>query len=286
MSRIIFGGSSCEVLAREVGSDLELGVLTIRKFPDGERYIRIESEVEGKECIVIQSTNRPQDENILELLGVLSTLRDLEAKRIIAVVPFYGYGRQDKRFTPGECVTAKTIAQLIQLYSDEFITINIHKEHILDFFEISSCNLDAGPLLGRYFKNYDMKDPLVIGPDKGALKLAKTVAKECECAYDYLEKKRIGPGNVEMKPREVDVKGRDVVLVDDIIDSGGTMLEAMKKLKVAGASNILIGCIHPVLTGNIITRLYSYGAKKVVATNTIPTQISEISVASLIRSSL
>jgi ribose-phosphate pyrophosphokinase len=286
MGRVVFGGSSCEVLAREVGSDAEIGSLTLKKFPDGERYIKIETDVQGSECIVVQSICRPQDENLWELLSILSTLRDLEAEKIVSVVPYYGYGRQDKRFNPGECLTAKVVAQHIQLHSDEFLTINLHHSHILDFFDIPSKELDASSLLGNYFKEKGLKKPTVVAPDEGAQRLAKAVADKLNCEADYLEKTRLGPGEVEMKPKTLDVKGKEVILVDDIIDSGGTMFEAMKMLKARGAEDIWIGCVHPVLTGNIVTRLYAAGARDVVATNTIPSQISRISVAPLIKDAL
>lgn len=288
MGRVVFGGSTCQVLAMEIAreADFEAGYLTIKKFPDGERYLRIESDVEGKECIVVQSTCRPQDKNVLELLSILDTLRDLGAEKIISVVPYYGYSRQDKSFNPGECISSKTIAKHIQLNSDAFFTVNIHQKHVLDFFEIPAEELDATPLLGEYYKTLGLETPVVVAPDKGAKALAEGVAKVLGCDTDYLKKKRLGPGRVEVKPKEVEVQGSDMIIVDDIIDSGGTMLEAMKMLKAQGAEEVFIGCIHPVLTGNITTRLYSAGAADVVATNTIPSQISRVSVSPLIAKAL
>lgn len=285
---VIFGGSSCQALAKEIGDELnlELGQLTIKRFPDGEHYLRIESDVKGKDCVVVQSTCRPQDANIIELLTILETLKELGAGKISTVVPYFGYGRQDKSFNPGEAVSARIMAKHIQLNSDSFFTVNIHQRHILDFFRIPSFELDASLLLGDYFKTYGLEAPVVIGPDQGANKLAEGVAKVLGCDFDYLEKKRLGPGDVEMKPKKLDVANKDILLVDDMIDSGGTMIEAIKMLKAQNASNVLIGCIHPVLTGNIITRLFATGAVDVVATNTIPSQISFITVSSLIANAL
>jgi ribose-phosphate pyrophosphokinase len=282
--RIIFGGSTCQSLAREVAGEAgcQLGQLTIKWFPDGERYLCVDTDVKGKDCIVIQSTSRPQDANVMELLQLLDTLKENGAAKVTTVVPYFGYGRQDKCFKRGENLTSKTIAKHIELNSDAFYSINIHKKHIIDFFKIPATELDAAPILGEYFKTHELEAPVVIGPDEGAERLAKRVADVIGCSFDYLEKKRFGPGQVEMKPKKIDVAGKDVILVDDIIDSGGTMIEAIKMLEAGGAVNILIGTIHPVLTGNIIARLFSNGAADVVATNTINSQVSYLTVSTLI----
>lgn len=286
--RIIFGGSTCQTLAREVVGELgsSLGTLTVKWFPDGERYVRVESDVKGKDCIVIQSTSRPQDANVMELLQILDTLKENGAANVTTVVPYFGYGRQDKVFKPGENVMSKTIAKHIDMNSDEFYTVNIHKKHITDFFNISATELDAAPILGEYFKSYGLKAPVVIGPDEGAERLAKGVADIIGCPFDHLQKTRLGPGEVEMKPQNIDVNGKDVILVDDIIDSGGTIVEAIKMLRARGAASTLVGTIHPVLTGNVITRLFSSGAVDLIATNTINSQISYLTVSALIAEAL
>jgi len=288
MGEIIFGGSTCQSLAREVAGEVGcgLGKLTIKWFPDGERYVRIESDVKGKDCIVIQSTSRPQDANIMELLQLLDTLKENGAANVVTVVPYFGYGRQDKVFNPGENVPSKTIAKHIELNSDAFYTINVHQKHIMDFFKIPATELDASPILGEYFKTYKLESPVVIGPDEGAERLAKGVAKVIGCPFDYLQKTRLGPGKVETKPKNIDAKGKNIIIVDDIIDSGGTMAEAMKMLQSRGAASILMGTVHPVLTGNIIARLFSDGAADIVATNTINSQISYLTVSALIAEAL
>jgi len=260
--------------------------MEVKDFPDGEMYVRVDTGVEGEDCVVIQSTSRPQGRNLFELLAVLETLKDLGAGKVSAVVPYYGYGRQDRRFMEGECITSKVIAEHVQLHCDEFYTVNVHKEAVMDFFRIPAHNLDAAAILGTYFKEMDLEDPIVVGPDMGAEEMAEKVGAILDCDWDCLEKKRLGPGQVEMKPKGVETAGKDIVIVDDIIDSGGTMLTALKTLKAKHASSVSIACIHPVLTGNIITRLYAAGARTVAATDTIPSQISEISVAPLIADAL
>lgn len=285
---IVFGGSACQTLAKEVADELnfQLGLLSVKKFPDGERYLRVESEVKDRECVVIQSTCAPQDANIVELLTIQETLRDLGAGKISTVVPYYGYGRQDKSFNPGEAVTSRTIAKHLQVNSDAFYTINVHDEAVLKYFTIPAANLDASQALGEYFKTYEMEAPIVIAPDEGAVKLAEGVAKVMGCNFDYLEKTRLAPGSVEMKPKNLSVSEKDIIIVDDIIDSGSTILEAVKMLKAQNAKSVLIGCVHPVLSGSVITKLFATGAIDVVATNTIPSQISFITVASLIANAL
>lgn len=284
MTEIIFAGSECQALAKEVADEMEvtLGNSTIKNFPDGEMYVRIESDVKGKKCAVVQSTSRPHNSNLVELLIMLDTLKELGAREVTAVVPYFGYGRQDKSFNLGEAVTARTAARHIQLNADRFLTINLHKKSILEFFKIPAEAIDASSVLGEYFKTHNLEKPVVIGPDKGATELAGSVAKVIGCEFDYLEKERIGPANVRMKPKKLDIGEKDVILIDDIIDSGNTVLETVKMLRAQNANSILIGCVHPVLTGNIVTRLFATGATDIVATNTIQSQISYITVSSLI----
>jgi ribose-phosphate pyrophosphokinase len=288
MVDILFPGSVCQVLGREVADEIgvEIGEVTIKTFPDGERYLRVHSEVKGLECAVVQSTSRPQDGNILELITMLETLRDLGASRVVAVVPYMAYGRQDKQFLPGEALSSRVVAKHISMGCDEVITVNIHEEHILDFFTVKATNLDASPVLGDYFRCHELDSPLVIAPDQGAQYIAREVASRVKGDHDYLVKHRLAPGKVEMTPKRLAVDGKDVVLVDDMIDSGSTMLEAIKILREQGASSVLVGCVHPVLTGNVVARLFTTGAVDVVATNTIPSEISFITVSGLLSQAL
>lgn len=288
MADLVFGGTTCQALAKEVAGEIqaEIGRLTVRRFPDGEVFVRVDSDVKGLSCAVIQSTSKPQDSNIFELLVLLETLKELGAEEVTTVVPYFGYGRQDKAFKEGEGVSARVFAKHVEMHSDKFYTINIHEDDILKFFKIPAQGLDASSSLGEYFKTYELQDPIVIGPDDGAGRLASGVAKVLGCEYDTLEKKRIGPGQVEIKPKKLAVEEKDIFLVDDMIDSGGTMLEAMVILMNQKARNVLVGCVHPVLTGNVVSRLFAAGAVDVVATNTISSEISFITVSGIITSVL
>ena len=281
---IVFGGSSCQVLGKEVsdGLGVDFGSLFVKKFPDGELYLRVDSEVKGEDVVVVQSISKPHGENLWELLLLLDTLKDLGCGKITTVVPYYGYGRQDKVFNRGEALSSRAIAQHIQLNSDEFLTINLHEKHILDFFTIPSRELDATPLLGEYYGSFDLDCPLVLAPDSGALQLAEGVSKGLGADCNHLEKNRLEPCKVETKSKNVNAKGRDVIIVDDMIDSGGTIVEALKILKDQGAGDIYVSCVHPLFTGNVMGRLFSSGAVDIVATNTINSQVSFVTVSSLI----
>jgi ribose-phosphate pyrophosphokinase len=285
-SMIVFGGSSSLVLAEEVAKRLgcELGTATVKRFPDGEQFIKIESSVEGEDVVVIQSTSRPHDASLMELFFMMDALRDLDAK-ITAVIPYYGYGRQDRAFEPGEAVSAKTVARLIQVSAEKVLTINPHKEHILDYFDIPVRSLDAAPLIGGYFKDKTLGHPVVVAPDAGSRDLAQRVADLMGCRCENCEKKRLGPGKVVTSAENLSLNGDDVIIADDIIDSGGTIVEAAKALRSRGAGSIRVACIHPVLTGNASQRILEH-ADELVATNTIKTECSKISVASLIADAL
>ncbi len=284
MEWLVVGGSASQALAGEVAERLNLSVLgcIIKRFPDGELYLKFEEDVSDKGFIVIQSTCKPQDSNIIELVFIQETLKDLGAKKIITIVPYFGYGRQDRRFESGEALSSKIVAKLIGESTDYFMTVNPHKDHILDFFKIPAKSLDASQLIGERFKG---EVDFVLAPDRGAVDIARSVASVLGAEFDYLEKKRIAPGVAETSYKELSVDGKNVLIVDDIIDSGGTIVNAVKAVRNS-AKNIYVACIHAVLSVNAVTRIYSAGVKRIVSTNTIPSQISEISVAPLISDAL
>ena len=285
---LIFPGTSCKELGSKIAKNggIKLGLITKKNFHDGELYLRIESDVSNKHCIVVQSISYPQDSNFMELITIIDTLKDIGASRVTAVVPYFGYGRQDKRFKPGEAISSKIIAKHLSLDIDEFITVNIHEDKILDFFDKPAFNLDSSHLLGDYFKTRDVTSPIIVSPDRGALKIATDVSKVIKCPFDYLEKTRLGPGKVQIKPKNLEVKDRDVIIVDDMIDSGNTMIEAIKLLNKQGPGDIYVGCIHPVFNNNVISKFLSLGVTDVVSTDTISSPKSLITVSSLITEAL
>lgn len=293
MVDIILGGSSAQVLAIKIGRLLKAPVLLpeIKRFPDGEKYVRITEDVNGKTVAVIQSFYHQPDEFLIEYFLMVDTLKDLGAKRVLGVVPYFAYARQDERFKPGEAVSFRIVTKLIEeVGTDEIYTVDTHLhrvEQLTEVFRIPAHNLTAVPLLAQYIKkNFELTDLIVIGPDEEAEQWAKVAAKELEAEYDVLEKERLGPSEVRIKTRELDVKNRDVVIVDDIISTGGTMVEAIKMLKEHGAKNIIAACTHPILVQNALTKIYQAGVLAVVGTDTVPSSISFVSVAPVIAEAL
>lgn len=280
---MIIGGSASQKLAAKVAWDLgeNLSPIETRRFPDGERYIRIKGEV-PKEVVVIQSTGYPQDENLMELFLILKNLKSLGVERIRVVIPYFGYGRQERRFKSGEAVSAVIVAELLEAAgASEIYSINLHEKNIKEFFNIPVHEISAMPMIANYISE-QIDDPMIIGPDKGALGFAEEISGILKCDCDYLEKTRISPEKVEMKPKNLDVKGRDVVIIDDIISTGGTIVSASRILNDLGANKVLVGCVHPILVEDALLKIFAAGVDDVFATDTLKSDVSTISVAPLV----
>lgn len=280
---MIIGGSASQKLAAKVAWDLgeNLSPIETRRFPDGERYIRIKGEV-PKEVVVIQSTGYPQDENLMELFLLLKNLKSLGVERTRVVIPYFGYGRQERRFKSGEAVSAVIVAELLEAAgASEIYSINLHEKNIKKFFNIPVYEISAMPMIANYI-NEQIDDPMIIGPDKGALGFAEEISGILKCDCDYLEKIRISPEKVEMKPKNLDVQGRDVVIIDDIISTGGTIVSASRILNDLGANKVLVGCVHPILVEDALLKIFAAGVDDVFATDTLKSDVSTISVAPLL----
>jgi len=277
-------GSASQTLSYEISRSGGLDLLEVerRVFPDGELLVRIkdEEEVSGEEILVVQSTPYPQERNLMELLQLIDSSISMGAERVIALVPYLCYSRQDKRFRQGEPLSSRIVVDSIfSAGADELITVNIHEEGILRGKRAKS--LRAEPEIGRYFSG-KLDDPLVLAPDKGAIEIAKAVSKEMKSDYSYLEKERnLETGEISVKG-EVNAEGRDVLIVDDMISTGGTVIEAARISESMGAKRIMVSCIHPVLVQDALLRIYSSGVERVVSTNTIEREVSEISIHELI----
>ncbi|MCC7551543.1 MAG: ribose-phosphate diphosphokinase [Methanobacterium sp.] len=284
---MIIGGSSSQKLAANIAHEMDdvLCPLESRKFPDGERYIRIKGDVE-EGVIVVQSTGYPQDENLMELFLILKTIRSMGITNIRTVIPYFGYGRQEKRFNPGEAVSADVVCDLIQYAgASEVYSINLHENSICDLFNIPTYNLSAMPTIAQYVED-NVDDPVIVAPDKGALGFAQEISNLLNCESDYLEKIRISPEKVETKPKNLDVDGRDVVIIDDIISTGGTIVNACGILKEHGARRIVVSCVHPVLVEDALLKIFAAGAHDVVGTDTLKSEVSNVSVARLVADAL
>ena len=298
---MIIGGSASQDLAAHVARELgeELCYVETKKFPDGERYLRINGEL-SDEVTVIQSTGYPQDENLMELLFIIANLKDLGVKKVRVVVPYMGYARQEKRFNPGETISAKIICELIESAgADEFITFNIHEACVLNFFNIPARNISAMPAIAEFLDKSDKDNLLVIAPDKGAYGFAQEISEIIGCDCTYLTKVRLGPDKVETKIVDVRcdsesentvnvdaVKGKHAIIIDDIIATGGTIVNAINILIQYGASSIDVCCVHPILTNNGATRIYAAGANKIIGTNSLSSDTSRVSIAKSIADAL
>jgi ribose-phosphate pyrophosphokinase len=278
---MIIGGPASQLLAGRVAaiSGDTLALCDYRAFPDGEAYTQVISELDD-EVVIIQST--PSDRDIVHLLQLLDVCRD---RKVTLVIPYYGYARQDKIFKPGEPMAARAVAAALNSFMKEqgrIYLVNIHAKTILSHFSCPAANLDATPLLADKVKSLDLKDPVVISPDKGALAMAQTAAAYLGAECDYLEKTRHSGTEVSMAPKEMDVRGRDVVIFDDMIATGGTMATAITLLKKQGAEKVYLAAVHPVLTGAAVLKLCRSGVEAVLATDTLDKAVSTVSVASLI----
>jgi ribose-phosphate pyrophosphokinase len=281
----VIAGSASELLAGRLAKVLGCTLIKPerRRFPDSETYLRIPEEVKGEHVIVVQSTSSPANDNLIELSLLLSAAKDLGAGRVTAVVPYFGYARQDKRFKPGEAISVRTVCKIIESAgADDMFTVDIHEDEIIKNFAIPAYNLSAMPLIGRYLAKLNLCAPVVLGADQGSLGRARRAAAEISATYDYLEKTRLTPTEVATKIKHLNVAARDIVIVDDIISTGGTVVEAAKILKKQKARKVYAACTHPVLVGKALRRILAAGVKKVIATDTIEHKTSVISVAPLI----
>ncbi len=286
---IVIGGSSSSILASKVAQELsiEAGRLEIRRFPDGEKYLRVLEEVKDQNVVVIQSIHHTPDELLFEYLLIVDTLKDLGARKVVGFIPYFAYARQDERFHPGEALSFKTVTKLMEsVGTDEIFTIDMHQHRVLkssEIFKIPSHNLSAMSLLADYVKKAaKLQNPLVIGPDAEAEQWAKIAAERLQTDYDVFEKKRLGDERVEERPRRANAKGRDVLIVDDIISTGGTIVEALRIIFSQGARHVDVACTHPILASGALAKIQEAGAGDIVGTDTVPSPISYVSVAPLI----
>ena len=290
---MIVSGSAAPKLAANVAKELGDVFLRVetKKFPDGERYLRVHGDLD-EEVTIVQSTGYPQDEHLVELLFLIKNLKDLGVKKLNVVVPYMGYARQERRFNDGEAISAKIVAELIELAgADEFISINLHEDCVREFFNIPAYNLSAMPAIAEYVETI-VDDPIIIAPDKGALSFAEEIASIINCDCTYLKKVRLGPDKVETTIAEIkdgdkqvdisSVKGKEAVIVDDIIATGGTIVNAINILKDHGAKSVNVCCVHPTLVNDAVSKIFAAGARDLAGTDTLKSDVSCISVAKII----
>ncbi len=263
-------------LASVMGCDYIQAATTT--FPDGECYTRIDAEKLDDDVVIVQTTS--PDSKLIELLLLQDAVRRLGAKSITLVIPYFGYARQDRVFKPGEPESAKVMCQHLDMNCDRVITVDIHKEVVLNYFNHPHKDLKAAPVIAEYFKGKGID--MVLSPDIGAAGRAKMVGEVMGVPYDHLEKTRLSGTDVRIAPAKADVKGKKVLIVDDMISTGGTIIAAAYALREAGAAGISVACTHGVFVNNAIEKFTGSSLDALLSCNTLNNPVSHISVASLI----
>ncbi len=272
----VVAGSASFILGERVAKEggWEFIKPDIKKFPDGEIYVRVP---EIDEDVILVQTTYPNDK-IIELFLLQDALREMGVKKIITVVPYFGYSRQDKIFNSGEAISARAMARHIALNADAVISIDLHALSILSWFDIPTVHLHATVPISKYLSSKNVE--VVISPDKGGYERAKLVAEKMDAEFDYLEKTRLSGTDVVIKPKNLDVDGKIVGIVDDIISTGGTIARASEQLRNQGAKKIYAVCTHGLFINNAIENMKK--TDDFASTDTIETPYSNITVAEII----
>lgn len=270
----ILHGNANPALAKEIAEYLgmELTHASVGTFSDGEISLGIGESVRGADCYVIQPTCTPVNDNLMELLIMVDALRRASAKRITAVLPYYGYARQDRKTKARDPIAAKLVANLIvQAGARRLLAVDLHANQIQGFFDIPVDHLMAAPLLVNYFKErLDLEDVVVVSPDIGGVARARRLAESLHVPLAIIDKRRPKPNVAEIMHIIGDVQDKTAIMVDDIIDTAGTITLGAAALKKFGAKEVFACCTHPVLSGPAIERLESSELTEIVVTNTIP----------------
>ena len=275
----IFSGNAHHQLAQEICQYLgiELGRANTTRFPDGEFNFQILENVRGGDVFIVQPTCPPVDANLMELLIMIDAFRRSSADRITAVIPYYGYARSDKKDKPRIPISARLVANLITTAgANRVLTVDLHTQQIQGFFDIPVDHLFAAPLMVDYFMKNPIDDLVVVAPDPGGAERARAYAKEKRLDADFaiIDKRRekSNPGHADAEVMNVvgNVEGRNALIVDDMVDTAGTLTKVAEALAKKGANRILTSCVHAVLSGNAIERIKNSPLEKVVMTNTLP----------------
>jgi ribose-phosphate pyrophosphokinase len=270
----VFSGNSNPALAEKICSSLgvPLGSAKVKNFSDGEIMVEIGENVRGRDIYVVQSTCAPTNNNLMELLIMMDALKRASAATITAVIPYYGYARQDRKVAPRTPITSKLVADLITTSgADRVVTIDLHAGQIQGFFNIPVDNLYAAPVMLEHLKKrFAQTDTVMVSPDAGGTERARAFAKRLGCTLAVIDKRRTGPNVAEVMHLIGDVKGKAAIILDDMIDTAGTLTQAARALKDHGASSIYACATHGVLSGPAIERINNSPIEEVLITDTIP----------------
>jgi len=287
----VFSGTANEPLARAICQyiGIELGKATIRPFPDGETFVKIEENVRGQDVFVVQPTSPPTNHNLMELFIMMDALRRASAQRITAVVPFYGYARQDRKDQPRVPITAKLVANLmVAAGANRLLTMDLHAQQIQGFFDIPVDHLYAAPVMYAYLRQKNIPNLVVVSPDVGGLKMAYAYAQTLEAGLAIVAKRRRSATEVESLAVIGEVRGKNCLLVDDLTETAGTLVQAAELLKRKGARHILACVSHAILNDQAIERLRNSEIDELITTDTVlrpvitGVNITTLSVAGLL----
>lgn len=268
----VFSLSSSKKLAQDIASILgtRVGDCKVHHFADGEILCEIGESVRGKDVFIVQSTSNPVTENLMEILVLTDALKRASAREITAVIPYFGYARQDRKAKPRQPITSKLVADLLTTAGvNRVVTVDLHAAQIQGFFDIPVDEMQALPLLIKYFRKKKVQDLCVVSPDHGGATRARKMSEAFDCPIAIIDKRRPKPNVAEVMGIIGNVEGKNCILIDDMIDTAGTITAGVDMLKQKGAKDVYIACTHGVLSGPAIERLSTCAAKEVVITNTI-----------------
>lgn len=269
----IFTGNANPQLAARIAAYLgcELGGVDIQKFPDGETFVKIRENVRGVDCFIVQPTCGQPNERLMELLIMIDAMKRASAARITAVMPFYGYGRQDRKDQPRVPITAKLVANLLTAAgASRVLTMDLHAQQIMGFFDIPVDHLYAAPVIVKYLRDKKLANPVIVSPDTGGVKQAYAYSQMLECGLAIVAKQRKGPSEVEAFSLVGDVEGCDVIMVDDLTTTCGTLTSAAKIVAQGGARAVYAAATHGLVTPLGAERLRASAINELVVTDTVP----------------
>src|SRR3989442_10602390 len=269
----LFSGNANRPLAEEIAQYLHVSVCDaeVTRFSDGEVYVQVNENVRGADVFLIQPTCPPANDTLMELLIMVDAMKRASARRITAVLPYYGYARQDRKVQPRVPISAKLVADLLEAAGiDRLLALDLHAGQIQGFFNVPVDHLFAAPVIIDYLGKKDLRDPVIVSPDAGGVEPARAIAKRLSAKPAIIDKRGEGPGSAMARHLIGDVKGKDAVVIDDMIDTAGTLIQAVTALEREGARRILACGVHAVLSGPAVERIGKSALEEIVVTNSVP----------------
>jgi ribose-phosphate pyrophosphokinase len=282
----IIPGPASKQLGEKIAELLNVKTISVtsRIFPDGESYVRLEGDLQNEEVVIVQTTSPPQDTKLLQAAFLTDAAKRNGAAKVTIVTPYLAYARQDKVFLQGEALSIETIGKMLKAAgTDRIVTVNVHQSNALKKFPFPAQDISAIPLLAKYFKDNDFDKAFALAPDAGATNIAEEAGSVLGGEYGHLEKHRNRhTGQVMIERQNLNVAGKTVIIFDDIISSGGTIVEAARTLKELKASKICVACVHPLLIEGAEKKILETGVEEIVGTDSVPSNVSKVSLAPLI----